>query len=382
MCPLAHATPARRISSTATLVLAKLKPLLEDPNRPKLGQNLKYDISVCANHGIACAASPTTPCWRAMCSTAPPPGTTWTRWPKKYLDQDTIHFEDIAGKGAKQLTFDQIPLEQAGPYAAEDADVTLRLHRALWPKVEGRRCPVYREIEMPLVPVLSRIERTGVRIDSDELKAQSATWPSACAEAGGARLQRRRAHRFNMGSPKQIGAIFFDELKLPVVAKTPKGAPSTSEACWRSWPRTATSCPASSWSTAACPSCAPPTPTSCRRWSTPDTGRVHTSYHQAVAATGRLSSAIPNLQNIPIRSDEGRRIRRAFVPEPGCRMLAADYSQIELRIMAHLSGDERLLAAFAPAKTSTAPPPPRSSACRRSRSPASSAAPPRPSTSA
>jgi DNA polymerase-1 len=168
---------------------------------------------------------------------------------------------------------------------------------------------------MPLVPVLSRIERTGVRIDSDELNAQSRTSPSACAEL------EERAYaspgKFNMGSPKQIGAIFFDELKLPVVAKTPKGAPSTSEACWRSWPRTATNCPASSWSTAACPSCAPPTPTSCRQMVNPGTGRVHTSYHQAVAATGRLSSSDPNLQNIPIRSDEGRRIRRAFVPGAG-----------------------------------------------------------------
>jgi DNA polymerase-1 len=267
---------------------------------------------------------------------------------KKYLDHDTIRFEHIAGSGNRQLTFDQIPLDTAGTYAAEDADVTLRLHQTLWPKVQTvpSLATLYREIEMPLVPVLSRMERNGVRIDADLLSRESqdlaerihALEQTAYEQAG---------RRFNMGSPKQIGEIFFDELGLPVLARTPKGAPSTSEAVLQQLAEQGFELPRTIVEHRGLSKLKSTYTDKLPLMVNPATGRVHTSYHQAVAATGRLSSSDPNLQNIPIRSEEGRRIRQAFVPAPGHRLVAADYSQIELRIMAHLSGDERLLAAFA-----------------------------------
>ena len=256
----------------------------------------------------------------------------------KYLDHRTIHFADIAGKGAGQLTFDQIPIEQAGPYAAEDAEVTLRLHETLWPRLqrEASLRRLFEDIEIPLVPVLSKIERCGVRVDvpmlerqSEELAVRMAEVESEAHEAAGS--------PFNLGSPKQIQSILYDQLGLPVRAKTPKGQPSTAESVLQELahdfdlPRLilehrAVSKLRSTY-TGALPACV-----------NPRTGRVHTSYHQAVASTGRLSSSDPNLQNIPIRTAEGRRVRQAFVPEEGWVMIAADYSQIELRIMAHLSG--------------------------------------------
>ncbi len=345
--PLAHDYPGAPDQLDRDQVLAQLKPLLEDPNRPKVGQNLKYDMSVCANHGIRMRGVAHDTMLESYVLDSTATRHDMDSLAKKYLGQDTIHFEDIAGKGAKQLTFDQIPLEQAGPYAAEDADVTLRLHRALWPKIEATPSleAVYRDIEMPLVPVLSRIERNGVRIDSDELNAQSQQLAQRCAELE-ERAYSVAGHRFNMGSPKQIGAIFFDELKLPVVSKTPKGQPSTSEAVLEKLAEDGHELPGIILEHRGLSKLRSTYTDKLPQMVNPGTGRVHTSYHQAVAATGRLSSSDPNLQNIPIRSDEGRRIRRAFVPEPGYRMLAADYSQIELRIMAHLSGDERLLAAF------------------------------------
>ena len=345
--PLTHDYPGAPDQLDRDQVLAQLKPLLEDPNRPKLGQNLKYDISVCANHGIHMRGVAHDTMLQSYVLDSTATRHDMDSLAKKYLDQDTIHFEDIAGKGAKQLTFNQIPLEQAGPYAAEDADVTLRLHRTLWPKIEATPSleAVYRDIEMPLVPVLSRIERIGVRIDSDELNAQSQQLAQRCAELE-QRAYASAGRKFNMGSPKQIGAIFFDELKLPVVSKTPKGAPSTSEAVLEKLAEDGHELPGIILEHRGLSKLRSTYTDKLPQMVNPGTGRVHTSYHQAVAATGRLSSSDPNLQNIPIRSDEGRRIRRAFVPEPGCRMLAADYSQIELRIMAHLSGDERLLAAF------------------------------------
>ena len=345
--PLAHAYPGAPDQLDRNSVLGQLKPLLEDARRAKLGQNLKYDISVCANHGIRISGTLEDTMLQSYVLDSSGTRHDMNSLAKKYLVQDTIHFEDIAGKGAKQLSFDQIPLEQAGPYAAEDADVTLRLHRELMPKVEAvpSLLQVYRDIEMPLVPVLSRIERAGVRIDSDELNLQSQQLALRCAE-----LEERAygiaGRRFNMGSPKQIGAIFFDELNLPVVAKTPKGQPSTSEAVLEKLAEDGHELPGIILEHRGLSKLRSTYTDKLPRMINPDSGRVHTSYHQAVAATGRLSSTDPNLQNIPIRSDEGRRIRRAFVPEPGCRILAADYSQIELRIMAHLSGDERLLAAF------------------------------------
>ena len=346
--PVAHAYPGAPDQLDRDSVLARLKPLLEDASRAKLGQNLKFDMSVLAHHGIELRgiAHDTMLASYVLDSTA-------TRHnldalAKKYLDYDTVHFEDIAGKGVKQLSFDQIPLEQAGHYAAEDADIALRLHRTFWPRLEATPSLawLYQSIEMPLVPILSRIERTGVRIDSGLLARQSqdlgrriaALETQAYASAG---------HPFNIGSPKQIGAIFFEELGLPVLAKTPKGAPSTSEDVLERLAADGHELPGLILQHRGLSKLKSTYTDKLPQMVNPATGRVHTSYHQAVAATGRLSSSDPNLQNIPIRTEEGRLIRRAFIPESGYRMLAADYSQIELRIMAHLSGDERLLNAFA-----------------------------------
>ncbi|MBK5930761.1 DNA polymerase I [Halochromatium salexigens] len=346
--PLAHDYPGAPDQLDREQVLSALKPLLEDAERPKLGQNLKFDMSVCARAGIELRGLAHDSMLQSYVLDSTATRHDMDSLAKKYLDEETITFETIAGKGAKQLTFDQIPLETAAPYAAEDADITLRLHRTLWPRIEALPglTRVYREIEMPLVPVLSRIERTGVRVDVDELKAQSRDLAERAAELE-ERAYAEAGSRFNMGSPKQIGAIFFEQLKLPVVAKTPKGAPSTSEAVLEKLAEDGYELPRLILEHRGVTKLRSTYTDKLPLMVHPETGRVHTSYHQAVAATGRLSSSDPNLQNIPIRSEAGRRIRRAFVPEPGFRMLAADYSQIELRIMAHLSGDERLLAAFA-----------------------------------
>jgi DNA polymerase-1 len=346
--PLAHDYPGAPEQLDREQVLGRLKPLLEDPDRPKVGQNLKYDMSVCANHGIALAGIAQDTMLESYVLDSTATRHDMDSLARKYLDHETIHFEDIAGKGAKQLTFNQIPLEQAAPYAAEDADVTLRLHRELWPKIDAipSIASVYRDIELPLVPVLSRMERTGVRIDAAELTRQSADLAKRAADLE-ERAYAEAGRKFNLGSPKQIGAIFFDELKLPVIARTPKGAPSTSEAVLEQLAADGYELPRLIVEHRGLTKLRSTYTDKLPALINPDTGRVHTSYHQAVAATGRLSSSDPNLQNIPIRTEDGRRIRQAFVPEPGARMLAADYSQIELRIMAHLSGDARLLAAFA-----------------------------------
>jgi DNA polymerase-1 len=345
--PVGHDYPGAPDQLDRDQVLAKLRPLLEDPAQAKLGQNLKYDMSVCLRAGIAIQGIAHDTMLESYVLDSTATRHDMDSLAKKYLDHDTIHFEDIAGKGAKQLTFNQIALEQAGPYAAEDADVTLRLHRELWPRVEAipSLISVYRDIELPLVPVLSRMECGGVRVDADELKTQSRDLARRAAEIE-ERAYAAAGRKFNMGSPKQIGAIFFDELKLPVVSKTPKGAPSTSEAVLEKLAEDGYELPSLILEHRGLTKLRSTYTEKLPLMVNPATGRVHTSYHQAVAATGRLSSSDPNLQNIPIRSEDGRRIRRAFVPEAGSRMLAADYSQIELRIMAHLSGDERLLAAF------------------------------------
>ncbi|MEA3640510.1 MAG: DNA polymerase I [Lamprobacter sp.] len=346
--PLAHDYPGAPDQLDRDQVLNALKPLLEDPKRPKLGQNLKFDMSVCARAGIHLQGIAHDSMLQSYVLDSTATRHDMDSLAKKYLGQDTTKFEAIAGKGAKQLTFNQIPLETAAPYAAEDADVTLRLHQTLWPRIEAlpSLTRIYREIEMPLVPVLSRIERLGVRVNVDELNKQSRELAERAAELE-ERAYAEAGSRFNMGSPKQIGAIFFEQLKLPVVAKTPKGAPSTSEAVLEKLAEDGYELPRLILEHRGVTKLRSTYTDKLPAMVNPDTGRVHTSYHQAVAATGRLSSSDPNLQNIPIRSEAGRRIRRAFVPEPGFRMLAADYSQIELRIMAHLSGDERLLAAFA-----------------------------------
>jgi DNA polymerase-1 len=346
--PLAHDYMNAPPQLDREAVLARIKPLLEDPDRPKLGQNLKYDMSVLANHGIRMRGIAHDTMLESYVLDSTASRHDMDSLARKYLGHETIRFEDIAGKGAKQLGFEQIPIEQAGPYAAEDADVTLRLHRQLWPRLEAEPglAGLYREIELPLVPVLSRMERNGVRIDAEQLAAQSRDMAERM-HALEQEAYEQAGRRFNMGSPKQIGEIFFEEQGLPVVAKTPKGAPSTSESVLQQLADQGHDLPRIILEHRGLAKLKSTYTDKLPQMVNPATGRVHTSYHQAVAATGRLSSSDPNLQNIPIRSEDGRRIRRAFVPEPGHRLLAADYSQIELRIMAHLSGDERLLAAFA-----------------------------------
>ncbi|MBK5966931.1 DNA polymerase I [Thiocystis minor] len=346
--PVAHAYPGVPDQLDRNRILARLKPLLEDASRAKVGQNLKYDMSVLAHHGIELRGIAHDTMLESYVLDSTATRHNMDALAKKYLDYDTVHFEDIAGKGVKQLSFDQIPLEQAGHYAAEDADIALRLHRTFWPRLEAipSLTRLYQSIEMPLVPILSRIERTGVNIDSDLLARQSQDLGRRIAEL---EIQAYEAagHPFNIGSPKQIGAIFFEELGLPVLAKTPKGAPSTSEDVLERLAADGHQLPGLILQHRGLSKLKSTYTDKLPQMVNPATGRVHTSYHQAVAATGRLSSSDPNLQNIPIRTEEGRLIRRAFIPEPGYRILAADYSQIELRIMAHLSGDERLLNAFA-----------------------------------
>jgi DNA polymerase-1 len=266
---------------------------------------------------------------------------------QKYLGLNTIHFEDVAGKGAKQLTFNQVSVERAAEYAAEDADVTMQLHRVLWPQLEAIEplAQLYLTLEQPLVMVLQRMERSGVLIDRDMLKVQSGELAKRMQEVTVA-AHAEAGHEFNLDSPKQLQQILYERLQLPVKRKTSTGQPSTAEDVLEEL--------AADY---ALPKLILEYRSLAKLRSTyteklpeqinPDTGRVHTSYHQAVAATGRLSSTDPNLQNIPVRTAEGRRIRQAFIAPPGCVLMAADYSQIELRIMAHLSGDEGLLRAFA-----------------------------------
>jgi DNA polymerase-1 len=345
--PLAHNYPGAPPQLNREQVLKRLRPLLEDSERPKVGQNLKYDMGVLANEGIELAGIAFDTMLESYVTDSTATRHDMDSLAKKYLGWTTIKYEEVAGKGAKQVRFDQVPLETATPYAAEDADVTLRLHQRLWPELERdpKLSRLLREIEMPLVPVLSRMERAGVRIDSEMLAAQSKQLAERMHELEQSAYEQA-GHPFNLGSPKQIGEILFQEQGLPVKAKTPKGAPSTAESVLQELavefelPRLILEhrglSKLKSTYTESLPGQV-----------NPRTGRVHTSYHQAVAATGRLSSSDPNLQNIPVRSEEGRRIRQAFVPADGYRMLAADYSQIELRIMAHLSGDEGLVAAFA-----------------------------------
>jgi DNA polymerase-1 len=346
--PLAHTYPGAPPQLDRDEVLARLKPLLEDPGRSKVGQNLKYDMSVLANHGIELRGIAFDTMLESYVLDATATRHDMDSLAARYLEHKTIKFQDIAGKGAKQLTFDQIPLDQAGPYAAEDADVTLQLHRALWPRLEAEPelAQLFRDVEMPLVPVLSRIERTGVCIDAAMLTRQGGDLAKRLHQ-----LEQQAygiaGRPFNLGSPKQIGEIFFGELGLPVLAKTPKGAPSTAESVLEELAELGHELPRVILEHRGLAKLKSTYLDKLPLMIDPDSGRLHTSYHQAVAATGRLSSSDPNLQNIPVRSGDGRRIRQAFVAEPGFRVLAADYSQIELRIMAHLSGDEGLLKAFA-----------------------------------
>ena len=344
--PLAHDYLDAPLQLNREEVLEALRPLLEDPNQEKVGQNLKYDCTVLSNHGITLAGMRFDTMLESYVLDSTGSRHDMDTLALKYLGHKTISYEAVAGKGKGQLSFNEVPLEEAGPYAAEDAEVTLRLHRVLFERLQNEqaRRELFERIEMPLVPVLSKIERTGVRVDCDMLAAQSAQLAKRTAELEVMAYEEAGAP-FNIASPKQIQEILFERLELPVLAKTPKGQPSTAESVLaelaeqHELPRLILEhrglSKLRSTYTEKLPALV-----------NPDTGRVHTSYHQAAVATGRLSSSDPNLQNIPVRTAEGRRIREAFVPAPGMCLIAADYSQIELRIMAHLSADEGLLDAF------------------------------------
>ncbi|MBY7896977.1 DNA polymerase I [Vibrio fluvialis] len=327
-------------------VLTQLKPILEDAQQAKVGQNLKYDASVLARYDIDMRGIAHDTMLASYVYNSVAGKHDMDSLALRFMQHSCISFEQVAGKGKNQLTFNQIDLEQAAPYAAEDADVTLCLHHRLLPLLEqdDKLLSVYRDIEMPLVPVLSRIERTGVLINDMLLGAQSQEIAQRLDE-----LEKKAfdiaGQEFNLSSPKQLQTIFFEQMKLPVIKKTPSGTPSTNEEVLQElaldYPLPAVIleyrglAKLKSTYTDKLPKMINPT-----------TGRVHTSYHQAVTATGRLSSTDPNLQNIPIRNEEGRRIRQAFIAPHGWKIMAVDYSQIELRIMAHLSGDKALLEAF------------------------------------
>ncbi|MCC7412462.1 MAG: DNA polymerase I [Gammaproteobacteria bacterium] len=345
--PVAHDCPGAPAQLARELVLERLRPLLQDPARPKVGQNLKYDMSVLANHGIELEGIAFDTMLESYVLDSTATRHDMDSLALKYLGVRTIHFEDVAGKGASQIPFNEVPVAAATPYAAEDADITLQLHRRLWPRLAGEPGlrSLFETIEMPLVPVLSRVERNGVLIDPGMLSQHGEELGGRLAEL------EQQAHAlagsvFNIGSPKQIQEVLFDRLGLPVLEKTPKGQPSTAESVLEQLaldyplPRLILEYRGLAKLKSTYADKLPLQVNS-------HTGRVHTSYHQAVAATGRLSSSDPNLQNIPVRTPEGRRIRQAFIAPPGHRLVAADYSQIELRIMAHLSADPRLLAAFA-----------------------------------
>jgi DNA polymerase-1 len=343
--PLAHRGPDAPVQLPRDEVLAKLKPWLESAGHKKVGQHLKYDEQVLANYGIELRGVEHDTLLQSyvleshrthdMDSLA-----------LRHLGIKTIKYEDVAGKGASQIGFDEVALEQAAEYAAEDADITLRLHQALYPQiaVEKTLDHVYRAIEVPTSRVLRKMERTGVLIDAEKLRQQSSEIATRLIQLEG-EAYTLAGGEFNLGSPKQIGQIFFEKLELPVVKKTPSGAPSTDEEVLQ---KLAEDYPLpkillehrglsklKSTYTDKLP-----------RMVNAQTGRVHTNYAQAVAVTGRLASNDPNLQNIPVRTGEGRRIREAFIAPPGHKLVSADYSQIELRIMAHISGDESLLRAF------------------------------------
>ncbi len=345
--PVAHDYPGAPDQVSLAAALQALKPVLENSAIAKVGQNLKYDMSVLARYGLQVMGPLHDTMLQSYVLNSVATRHNMDALAAFYLDRKTIHFEDVAGKGAKQLTFNQVPLETAGDYAAEDADVTLQLHHCLFPQLQAQSglLHVYNNIDMPLVPILSEVERQGTLVDGRMLKQHGAELADRLNEIT-QQVWVLADENFNLDSPKQLQSILYEKMALPVLKKTPGGQPSTAEAVlidlaqdyelpqliltYRSLAKLKSTY-------------ADKLPLDIH----PETGRIHTSYHQAVAATGRLSSSDPNLQNIPIRNTEGRRIRQAFVAPPGRVVLAADYSQIELRIMAHLSGDAGLTQAFA-----------------------------------
>ena len=344
--PLAHEYPGAPEQLDREATLAALAPLFTDASKHKIGQHGKYDLHVLRRHGIEVAGYAEDTMLESFVLNSGSSRHDMDSLAKRYLGYNTIKYEEVAGKGAKQILFSQVALDDATRYAAEDADITLRLHHALSSKLalEPSLERVYREIEMPLVPVLERIENNGVMIDANELRRQSADLSKRMLAAQ-QKATELAGRTFNLDSPKQLQALLFDELKLPAVLKTPTGQPSTNEealeaiADQHELPRIILEyrglAKLRSTYTDKLPEMV-----------NRDTGRVHTSYHQAGAATGRLSSSDPNLQNIPIRTEDGRRIRKAFIAPPGRKIVACDYSQIELRIMAHLSEDPGLVRAF------------------------------------
>lgn len=353
--PLTHSYMGAPAQLDRDSVLLALKPLLEDPKLLKVGQHAKFDMNILANcaiggdqaNGITMRGVAFDTMLESYVLNSTATRHDMDSLAQKYLDHSTVSFQDIAGKGAKQLTFDQIPLEQAGPYAAEDADVTLRLHQVLFDKLSAipSLASVLTDIEMPLVPVLARIERQGALVDDKLLGVQS-------IELGDKMVALEReafeiaGEEFNLGSPKQLGSILYDKLGLPVLKKTAKGQPSTAEEVLAKLAEDDYPLPRVLMQYRSMSKLKSTYTDRLPEQINPRTGRIHTSYHQAVASTGRLSSSDPNLQNIPVRTAEGRRIRQAFIAPLGYKLLAADYSQIELRIMAHLSRDEGLLNAF------------------------------------
>lgn len=344
--PLGHDYPGAPKQLDREEVLAALKPVFEDATRPKLGQHAKYDINILSHYGIAVQGLAHDSMLESYVWNATATRHDMDSLAKKYLGYETIKYEQVAGKGAKQISFSQVDLDTACRYAAEDADITLRLHHALWPKLESVPSlrDVYRNIEIPLVPVLAEMERRGVLIDGDELRRQSQQLGKRMLE-----LQQQSyalaGREFNLDSPKQLQAVLFDELGLEAKLKTPTGQPSTNEEALEAIAETH-ELPRLILDYRGLAKLRSTYTDKLSGIVNPRTGRVHTSYHQGSVATGRISSSDPNLQNIPVRTEEGRRIRQAFIAPPGWKVMAADYSQIELRIMAHLSGDEGLLRAF------------------------------------
>ncbi|MCW6027580.1 DNA polymerase I [Stenotrophomonas sp. SRS1] len=344
--PVGHDYPGAPAQLPREQVLAALRPALEDPSKKKLGQHGKYDLHVLRRHGVNLQGYHDDTMLESFVLNSTATRHDMDSLAMRYLGYTTIKFEEVAGKGAKQISFSQVGLDEACRYAAEDADVTLRLHHALQPQLRATPSldSVYRDIEMPLVPVLTRIEANGVHIDMAELRRQSQDLGSRMLAAQ-QKATELAGRTFNLDSPKQLQAVLFDELQLPALVKTPKGQPSTNEEALEAiaeqheLPRVILEYRGLAKLRSTYTDKLP-------EMINQDTGRVHTSYHQSGAATGRLSSSDPNLQNIPIRTEDGRRIRRAFVAPPGRKILACDYSQIELRIMAHLSEDPGLVRAF------------------------------------
>lgn len=344
--PVAHDYPGAPKQLSREFVLQQLKPILENPNKKKIGHNLKYDMSIFANYGIALRGIAFDTMLESYLLDSASNQHNMDSAALKHLQHKTIHFEDIAGKGAKQLTFNQITLDQAAPYAAEDADVTLQLHQVLWPQLSEHSTltKLFTDIEIPLVTVLSSIERHGVLIDAQLLNNQSHDIAKRLLEIE-QEAYKLAGQTFNLSSPKQLQEILFERQGLPILEKTPTGQPSTSESVLQvlahefPLPKAILTYRSLSKLKSTYTDKLPQQINS-------TTGRIHTSYHQAAVATGRLSSSDPNLQNIPIRTEEGRKIRQAFIAPPGYKIIAADYSQIELRIMAHLAQDASLINAF------------------------------------